>query len=290
MWTASVIHQSTSWMELEGRAVRGLGQLVPRLAFEITARLPVENVEAMVPTALVTLSVQDEVCGTATAVGLSATRHGTNWTIEVPVAPGTIERAEAAAGEGDIRLQLSLSGTLRVRDSRTEQPRIMSGIPQDKAWHTVAFDGAQAAVLQFEVARSRWFKEVRGPLGTLRYLSVEIGLPRDHAWAGVVESLKAAERSYSTGGYSEVFHHCRLAIESIPPGKPDKILAPLEQTRRVQRLNELARATSAYLHTGRHTEEGVIEVSRDEAQFALNQTRVMIAHLAHLLVGQPPVA
>lgn len=281
MWTASVIHQSTSWIELESRAVRGRGKLLPRLALDLTARVPVENVEAMVSTASVTLSIGDEVCGTAVVAGLSAARQGSQWTIEVPIASGAIELAEAAAGEGDIHIQLSLAGTLRVRDSRDSPPRMMGGIEADGAWHTVAF---RETPLTFETARSRWYKEVREPLGTLRYLSVEIGLPRTGTWAGVVEQLNRGERSYSTGGYSAVFHHCRLAMEAIPPGELRKVLAHLEQTERVRHLDALTKAAGTYLHVGRHTDDdGVIEISRDEARFALNQTRVLVSHLAHVL-------
>lgn len=151
-----------------------------------------------------------------------------------------------------------------------------------------SFGQANQALLIFEIARSDWFKRVLEPIGTVEYLSSEIVLPRgDPSLRAAVARLRDAESAFANHDDPSVFLHCRGALDALP-GAKQEIFATLADRSEAKVLDRLTLGVGDYLHRGRHVAEegeqdGEFPVDHDDARFALNLTKLLVAHISRVL-------
>jgi hypothetical protein len=284
----SIANGVNVWLKLTAGTVRGQGTLLPRLVFEIDARPPRQQMQVQIQQLQARLLIAGELAGTGTTAGILAGPYGTMVEVEIPISPNALDFAEAQLTGDRLRVTLEFRGVLWSKDDSTE-PRKFASQPAPGEWTAFTFGASAMTALDFEVARSDWFSRIREPLGTLRYLFVEIPLPSSgHPLRKAAEQLKSAERALTAGDEPGVFLYCRGAIDALP-GSPQKIFDGLTDAGEAKTLDELVRAAGAYLHRGRHVErsgaqQGDFPVTGRDARFALNLTKVLISHVAGVLV------
>jgi hypothetical protein len=223
--------------------------------------------------------------GFLTGVPLS---HGERYmTLEVPVTRPALDHLEAIAPENRIDLELKLTGWLHARDNNEDAHRFTNS-PQPGEWVFQSFGEANQALLPFQVARSDWFTHVLQPIGTVEYISTEIVLPSgDPLLRAAVNQIREAQNAHSMHNDPAVFLHCRGAIDALP-GAKQEIFASLTDRDEAKLLDDLTLYVGHYLHRGRHVaadgeEPGEFPVDHTDAAFALNLTKVLIAHISHVL-------
>jgi hypothetical protein len=214
--------------------------------------------------------------------------HGERYiTLEVPVTRQALDHLEAIAPETRIDLELKLTGWLHARDNNEDGPRFTNS-PQPGEWVFQSFGEANQALLPFQVARSDWFTHVLQPIGTVEYISTEIVLPSgDPLLRAAVNQIREAQNAYSMHNDPAVFLYCRGAIDALP-GAKQEIFASLTDPDEAKLLDDLTLYVGQYLHRGRHVaadgeELGEFPVDHTDAAFALNLTKVLIAHISHVL-------
>jgi hypothetical protein len=272
-------------LKVSARGVRGYGRLVPRLIFDLDLRTPRERMEVHVQHMQARLVVAgDEVAGLGSVSGVVVGPSGTSVSVDVPVSAVTIDAAETQLVGDRLSLRMELSGLLLVRDDNTDGPRFASS-PTPGEWWSRPFGHGQMTAVDVTIARSDWFARVREPLGTLRYLHLEVPIPAPgHPLGKAAARLRDAEQSLTAGDEPGVFLHCRGAIDALP-GMPRDVFADLGDAREAKTLDDLVKAVGAYLHRGRHVEregdrQGEFPVDSRDARFALNMTKVLVAHVA----------
>ncbi len=234
------------------------------------------------------LLIAGEVAGTGSASGIFVGPYGNGASIEIPISPNALDFAEAQVTGDRLFLTLGFSGVLWSKDDNTDRPQFASR-PTPGEWTAVPF-GSTVVSLDFEIARSDWYSRIREPLGTLRYLFVEIPLPTaGHPLRKAGERLRDAEQALTAGDEPGVFMHCRGAVDALP-GSPKNIFDALSDPREAAALDELVKAAGAYLHRGRHvdrsgTQQGDFPVTGRDARFALNLTKVLISHVAGVIAS-----
>jgi hypothetical protein len=289
MTETSIADGANVWLKLAARTVRGQGTLLPRLVFDIEARPPRGQMLIQIQQLQARLVIANEVAGTGAAAGILVGPHGNGLEVEIPISPSALDFAEAQLTDDRLRVTLELRGLLWAKDDSTEPPRYTSQ-PNPGEWTAFTFGGSSTTTLDFEIARSDWYSRVREPLGTLRYLFVEIPLPSSgDPLRKAAEQLKRAERALTSGDEPGVFLYCRGAIDALP-GSPKKIFDGLANDREAKTLDDLVLAAGNYLHRGRHVErsgdqQGDFPVTSRDARFALNLTKVVISHAAQILAS-----
>jgi hypothetical protein len=268
--------------------VRGEGRLLSRLVFDVDVRTPRENMEAHMQVLEARLILGSEVAGSGSAFGTVVGAHGRLVSIEVAVSPAVLDVAQALMPGEDLMLQLQLRGLVFLKDDNNDGARIM-GQPGVGEWGAHSFGANSLVTLDFRVSRSDWFTRVREPLGLLRYINVEIAIPRgqDHPLQKAGEHLARADRALSDGDEPGVFLHCRGAVDALP-GSPKDVFNDLPDARESKTLDALLLAAGNYLHRGRHVErdgerQGQFPVTGADARFALNLTKVIVSHVADVL-------
>lgn len=176
------------------------------------------------------------------------------------------------------------------KDDNTDGPQFASR-PSPGEWTAVPFGSSTVTSLDFEIARSDWYSRIREPLGTLRYLFVEVPLPKaGHPLRKAAERLRDVEQALTAGDEPGVFLHCRGAVDALP-GSPKNIFDGLSDAREAVALDALVKSAGAYLHRGRHvgrsgTQQGDFPVTGRDARFALNLTKVLISHVAGVIAPE----
>jgi hypothetical protein len=278
------------WLKLAARGVRGEGKLLPRLVFEMETRTPRERMQTHIQHLRARLLIAGEVAGTGSASGIIVGPYGNSASIEIPISPNALDYAEAQLTNDRLYLTLAFSGVLWSKDDNTDRPPYASR-PSPGEWTAVPFGGSAVTSLDFEIARSDWYSRIREPLGTLRYLFVELPLPKTgHPLRKAAERLRDAEQALTAGDEPGVFLHCRGAVDALP-GSPKNIFDGLSDAREADALDALVMAAGTYLHRGRHvdrsgSQQGDFPVTGRDARFALNLTKVLISHVAGVVAPE----
>jgi hypothetical protein len=269
--------------------VRGEGRLVPHLVFDLDIRTPRENMEAHVQVLEGRLTLGSEIAGTGSTFGTVVGPHGKLVSIEIPVSPAVLDVAQQLMPGDDLQLRLQLRGLVLLKDDNNDGARTM-GQPGVGEWGAHSFGAASLVTLDFRVSRSDWFTRVREPLGLLRYVNVEIAIPRGqgHPLQKAGELLVRADRALAEGDEPGVFLYCRGAVDALP-GSPKDVFTELEDAREAKTLDALLLAAGNYLHRGRHVDrdgdrQGEFPVTGADARFALNLTKVIVSHTADVLI------
>jgi hypothetical protein len=283
----SLGHGPTNWALIDAGRVSGQGQIAPRLCFEMHARTPRERMHVDLHLLQAELRVGGEFLGTGFLTGLALSHGGRPLTLEIPVTRTAISYLEEVAPENRIDLQLKLTGWLRAQDDNEDSHRFTSD-PEPGEPVFQSFGQANQALLGFEVARSDWFTNVLEPIGAMQYISTEIVLPRgDPSLNASLAQIRQAESAYAMHDGPAVFLYCRAAIDALPGAKQD-IFASLSDRDEARLLDDLTRQAGRYFHRGRHVagdgdQDGQFPVDHHDARFALNLTKLLVAHIGHLL-------
>lgn len=271
-----------TWLKLRPQRVTGSGKLMPRLVFDLEATTPRERMEVQIQQLQARLLVSDEVAGYGSFTGAVVGPWGTSVRLEVPISASALDFIDAELVGERIALTLEVSGILYGKNDNDDVPRHASS-PKPGEWTSLCFGTSTTVALPFEAARSDWFTNVRGPLGSLRYLFVEIPLPKDSGpLAAAGDRLRDAERALVMGHEAEVFAQCRGAIDALPGAKKN-IFDNVTNRDEAAALDALVLHAGNYLHHGRHVgPEGSFPVTGQDARFALNLTKVIISHVAQI--------
>ena len=235
------------------------------------------------------LTIGAECLGHGFLTGIPLAHGERPITLDIPVSRHALDHLEAIAPTTRIDLELKLTGWLHARDNNEDGPRFTSS-PEPGEWVFQNFGQANQARLTFEVARSDWFAHVLEPIGTVQYVSTEIRLPTgDAALRAAVGKIRDAESAYAMHDDPAVFLYCRGAIDALPGAKQD-IFVGLNDRDEAELLNELTLQVGQYLHRGRHVaadgaDHGEFPVDHNDARFALNLTKLLIAHISHVLAS-----
>jgi hypothetical protein len=284
----SVSDGPNTYLRLAARGVRGEGKLLPRLVFDVETRTPRERMQTHIQHLHARLLIAGQVAGTGSASGILVGPYGNSASIEIPISPHALDFAEAQVTGDRLVLALAFSGVLWSKDDNTDRSQFASR-PSPGEWTAVAF-GSSVTSLDFEIARSDWYSRIREPLGTLRYLFVEVPLPSArHPLHKAAERLRDAEQALTAGDEPGVFLHCRGAVDALP-GSPKNIFDELSDPREAAALDAIVKSAGAYLHRGRHvdrsgTQQGDFPVTGRDARFALNLTKVLISHVSSVITA-----
>jgi hypothetical protein len=287
MQQVSLGHGTTNWVLLDAGRVTGQGQVAPRLCFQMSARTPRERMQVEIHLIHAELTLGNESLGHGFLTGIPLSHGERPFSLDVPVSRPALDHLEAIAPSTRIDLELKLTGWLRGRDDNEDGPRFTSS-PEPGEWVFQSFGQANQALLRFEVARSDWFTHVLEPIGAVQYVSTEILLPTgDASLRAAVGKIREAESAYAMHDDPAVFLYCRGAIDALPGAKQD-IFAALSDPEEATLLNALTLQAGQYLHRGRHVATGgdggaEFPVDHADARFALNLTKVLIAHLSRVL-------
>jgi hypothetical protein len=208
--------------------VRGEGRLHPRLVFDVDIRTSRESIEAHVQMFEARLKFGSETIGAGFTTGIVVGQHGKLVSVEIPVSAVVLDATQDLMAGDNMLLQLELRGFMFIKDDNNDGARIM-GQPGVGEWGAHSFGETSLVTLDFRVSRSDWFTRVREPLGLLRYINVEIVIPRGHGHplqkAG--ELLARGDRALTEGDEPGVFLYCRGAVDALP-GMPKDVFTGLE--------------------------------------------------------------
>lgn len=287
MQQVSLGDATRGWALLDAGLVAGRGQVAPRLSFQMRARTPRERMSVEIHLLRAELEVAGECLGEGFLTGVPLSHGERSIAVEIPVSRAALEYLQGVSPADRIDLELRLTGWLRGKDDNEDGRRFV-GEPQPGEWVFQHFGEARDTVLVFQVARSDWFTRVLQPIGTVQYIAAEIVLPAgDPAVRAAAIQLGEAESAYAQNNDPSVFLHCRGAIDALP-GAKQGIFAPLANRDEAQLLDELLRQLGRYLHHGRHVategeQQGSFPVDHHDARFALNLTKLLVAHTSRVL-------
>ena len=195
---------------------------------------------------------------------------------------------------GRVLLTLRMTGLLRFRH-HLDTSQLRPGAPTAGEWHLTPVPEQTMPELNIPVARSDWYDYVVKPLGLGSYLLAPLRLPTaEHAppWASALSRLDDAGRALTSGDAAGAFGQCRGAIDALPGAKKN-IFDAMRPGPPRDAVNKLTLAIGEYLHSGRHVApntagewEGEFPVDVDDALFAYNLTRLLLSHIAGLVL--PP--
>jgi hypothetical protein len=284
---------TTTWARLRAGRVTGQGRVAPRLVFEIFFRTPRERMSSQVQIMRAKLIAGGETLGDGVLTGVNVAHGEYPASVEIPVTRAALDHFSTLVSGDKVDLALQLSGWLRARDDNEDAPRFASS-PEPGKWQFVDFGVGRQTELRIQVARSDWYSQVLQPIGSTKYVPIEVAIPAgDLTLKPASNHLEEAERAYAEGDDPNVFARCRAATESLP-GATKKIFASLPDPSESKALDELLLRANDYFHRGRHVvkegdRQGEFPVTHADARFALTLAQVLVAHVAHLLSRKPPV-
>jgi hypothetical protein len=268
--------------------VTGEGRVQPRIVFTLDGRVPPDP---QVPRGFdvdVRMLRVDVVCGTE-RIGSGESRVLGTWIslhteipvqVEMPITPAAIRYVTETARGDDVSLNLTLQTILRHRPSA--DPGSEPG-----PWEETSQGGAG---LQIAIPRPIWVKQVLEPIGTDRYIFLEIPIPPIPAgqrWQAAKEHLARAEARFHEGHDADVLRHCHDALAALSPKDPTRIVPLIADDAKRNQLNETLHEFRDFLHRGRHPlktggDAGRYDIDHHDAAFALASTKVWLAYLARL--------
>lgn len=288
MSVAFTDNTATNWVNLRFERCYALPGIRPRLVIAYEARLPDETFKVDVDYLKAAVFVAEQFVGTGFIPGRSISRHGTTLEVEVPVSLRDLNLMHGHLTSDAIGIQIEFEGLMRVwHDS--DHVAGFAGSPTRGEWTALPVGTSRQARDSFQVARSDWVTRVMQAAGAGEYILSELRIPLDQLrgpWRLAAEGLKAAETQFFLGNDPEVFFRARAAFEALP-GHPKEIFSFLQDEEKGKRLDDVFRAVVSYLHHGRHiaTAQGgerVFPVTHADAEFALNLSKLLLAHLASL--------
>lgn len=286
-------------LRLTYQSVSGQGRVLPRLAFEIQARfLPdsrrPEPREVEVRSLQADAYVGGELVGRGEMRGvvppISELNDG-HLHVEVLISPAAIRFVDETARGDDLGLRLVLQGLLRYRrraewvgDGAGGQAREGPG-----PWEDATISGIPT--MELEIPRSEWVRKVLEPIGTHRYVWMELAIPpppAEERWREAWEHLSKAEARYHEGHDADVLRCCWDALEALSPSRGDKIVPELPDEAKRDAIDQDLAKFRSFLQGGRHPREtrpgggGRYHVDHRDADFALAQTKVWLVYLGRL--------
>lgn len=278
--------QQTVLVRLHLDSISGQGRVSPRFVIDFRAETTGE-LHAEVHRMRVEVMADTEHLGTGSPRSVVSDVHpyGAPLRIEVPIDRSAIDFVDARLRGAHVTLKLEIEALLRVRS----EPRSVAGqaAPEPGPWREVHTWPMQWDV---PVPRSEWISRVVEPLGTERFIFLEVEIPQmpeRERWGKALDHLDAAERLYREGNDAEVLQRCYAAFESLegaPKAVFDSVLDPAKR----ERLNEALRTAKKYMHSGRHVSrgnevEGSYPVDHRDSAFALGQAKLWLGYISRLL-------
>jgi len=286
---------TVDWLQLRS----GSNQLsvtsgpVPLLRLPLEARVLDSSVEAEILRLGLRLSLAGSVIGIGemgpAQVGVSDQYLSAEVALARDATPLLLSPAS-----GRISLTLRVTGLLRFRHHIDTSQR--PNLPAPEEWHLTLVSEQVVHELEISVARSDWYEQVVQPLRLGGVLITALRLPNPTLvppWASALDRLTDAERALVTGDAAAAFGQCRGAIDALP-GDKQHIFDAMSPGSRRETIDALTVAVGKYLHSGRHVvpntggkHEGEFPVSIDDASFAYNLTRLVLSHVAGLVLPDP---
>ena len=289
--TTTLGHNHAAFVIAEAtEQIQAIGQMFPRVQFELRLRTPNERVQAEIHHLRLQVKFANEVLGEGTSVGEYVDANDRRMRIEVPISRRALEFINENLQADRLDLTLSLHGWMRIRH---DAPNGAAGTSKPSAdWSFTSFGVTGMADIHLQIARGEWFKRVMEPLGSYEYVLTEMPILKGSASAALTRSLahiREAERHFAEGNDPAVFQYCRAMIEALP-GWPKEIFARMVDTNKAGCLDDLTLAVKRYYDHGRHlakagTQEGDFPINHREALFALNTAKVLLAEIAAVLGG-----
>ena len=286
--TTTLGHDRSAFVIAEAtEQIQAIGQVFPRVQFELRLRTPNERVQAEIHHLRLRVKFANEVLGEGTSGGEYVDTNDRRMRIEVPIGRSALAFVNGNLQADRLDLTLSLQGWMRIR----HEPQGGTGQPPAE-WTFTSIGVIGMADINLQIARGEWFKRVLEPLGSYEYVLTEVPILKGSAIAALQRSLadiREAERHFAEGNDPAVFQYCRGMIEALP-GWPKEIFAGMADTNKGGRLNELTLAAKRYYDHGRHlakegAQEGDFPVNHREALFAINTAKVLLAEIAAIIGG-----
>jgi len=271
--------------------VQGLGVVYPRVRFELRLHTNRDyETNAEIHYLRLRVKFQGEVLGEGIAHGNFFDVHDRTLHVEVPMGRAALEFVNENLQGDRVDLTLSLEGWMRTKYEVDDDNAAYDPPPGE--WSFGTFGENETANINFQIARSEWFKRVLEPLGSYEYLLTEVPLLKAQLVGSLqpaLRQLKEAERYFAQGDDAAVFFYCRGMLEAIP-GAPKQIFKGMIDSKKAERLDELALAAKKYYDGGRHVatdgeQEGDFAVNHREALFALNLAKVLLAEISAAIGG-----
>ncbi len=278
-------------LSLSFSRVTGESRVQPRIVFTLDGRVPPDpQVLRGFDVDVRTLRV-DVVCDTE-RIGSGESRVLGTWLslhapipiqVEVPVTPAAIAYVSEIARGDEISFNLLLQVVLRYRQSA--DPGSEPG-----PWDEMSHGGTS---MQVSIPRPLWVKQVLAPIGTDRYVFLELPIPPAPAgqrWQAALEHVARAEARFHEGYDADVLRHCHDALAALSPKDPTRIVPSIADDAKRNQLNETLHEFRDLLHRGRHPlktgeDAGRYDVDHRDASFALAATKVWLTYLARLEAG-----
>jgi hypothetical protein len=282
--------QQSTLMRLHLGSISGQGRVSPRLVIDFRAETA-GDLHAEVHRMRVEVTADMEHLGTGSprSVVTDVYPYGAQLRIDVPINRAVVDFVDARIRGTQVTVKLAVEALLRVRS----EPRSAPGqavAAEPGPWREVYCWPMQWDI---PIPRSEWIGRVIEPLGTDRFVFLEVEIPPvpDHdRWRKALDHLDAAERLYREGNDAEVLQRCYAAFEALE-GAPKAIFASVLDEAKRERLNEALRPAKEYMHSGRHVSEGaagqagLYPVDHRDAAFALGQAKLWLGYVSALLRG-----
>ncbi len=291
---------SRSYLHLDHSGTVGIGKVQPRIQVTLKARTA-QGVEITWGQLIASLSLNNEQLGTSPLTFISPiSTFDTYVALDIAVSHHALQHLQEHMQGPSLLLSLGLSGLMWVRSVAppdASQRRNWTGFDDGTP---MSVDSARTSGgMMISLARSDVYTQILEPTGFGRYILMELPVPPvpdPSQWRIAIEHLKKADEQWTLGYDAGVFAECHAALESatFATGENDhrELLAKIEDARKREALNLLVLKTKAYLDSGRHAskqagseQQGKFAVDHQDAEFALAQTRFLVAYLAKLLTG-----
>lgn len=289
--TTTLGHNRSAFVMVEAtEQIQAIGQVYPRIQFELRLRTPNERVQAEIHYLRLQVKFKGEALGEGTTAGDYVDSNDRRMRIDVPISRSALGFVTENLQADRLDLTLSLQGWMRIRYEATDgDPG--SNEPPGEWWFTT-FGVMGMADIQLQIARGEWFKRVIEPLGSHEYVLTEMPILKSAAGTTLQASLRQlreAERHFVEGNDPAVVQHCKGMIEALP-GWPKEIFKGLADTSKAEHLDRLVHAAKQYYDHGRHiaqhgANEGDFPVNHREALFAINMAKVLLAEIAAVIGG-----
>ena len=273
-------------------SVQGVGEVFPRVQFELRLRTNREKVQAEIHYLRLRVKFGNELLGEGTSSGDFIGPYDNRIRIEVPVTRTALGYVTEHLRAERLDLTLSLQGWMRIKYEVEEGQTGYNQTPGEWWFHAFGANGGGMADINLQIARGDWFKRVLEPLGSHEYLLSEVPLLKGGAGIQLQASLnhiKEAERHFAEGNDPSVFFHCKGMIEALP-GWPKEIFSALPDKNKAKHLDGIVHSAKLYYDHGRHIaqdgdQEGDFPVNHREALFALNMGKTLLAEIAAVFAG-----
>ncbi len=290
---------SRAYLHLDYDRAVGVGIVRPRIQITLKARTAQEALAVTRGELVASLSLDNELLGTSplTFLGALSTLEERVF-FEVEVGRHALHYIQERLRGPSLTLTLRLSGLMWVRDSTPrEERRTQSHVDFGEETIVPVDTSRTSGGSAITIARSDVYTQLLEPVGVGSYILMEMPIPpiRDPTrWRPVIGHLDKAQVQWALGNDAAVFSNCHAALESCTVAAsvtdPKDLLAGIEDDHKRDGLNALVVKTKAYLNSGRHvskqagsTQHGEFAVNHQDAEFALAQTRIVVAYLAKLL-------